>query len=815
MVGRRSRGMRVRPSRAAGRAALAAALALAAVVGAAAGAEPPTPSARGARAQESHAARFVAALAAVRGGGDDAARATLRSAAASYAAETGRDDAIEVAAYYAALDAEALAEGLALEARYDDLRRDAADGDLGPEDARLVALHRDARAAEDVVPAAHAASLRARLVVRALEDGADARGADVGAARDLALEAVRGFTRAGQRTPTLEARWVLARAALLADDLRAADAEFRGLAGLARDLGRDRWRERGLVGAIGVARVRGDAHAAADLIRALASFRSPDASWALAREVAVQLVSEDRADAARRWLDAHPPTEVDPEIDPGVAAAEWRSLGAAAELRRGAVGRAEALLVDVPGDDATLMRAAVALELGAPERALALLDGLGRTRRDGIDALALEGRARIEAGDRNRGALVLQRALDMALDRDGASEGGWLRASALGECLGLSAVLDLAEARLASDGPLAAAATVEGAVAGVPARVARARLTALASATDLGAVTWIVAADRTLAVHVAPDGTAVAHRIALGRIAVQRGARRLADAALASRAGAWSGADEELAREVASALLPPRLLDLLDGGAGGSLALLPHGAAEAVPFELLRAGGAPLGVSVALWVLPRLDDEAELAPPLDGRAARWVALGAPDLSGTDLEALPGARAELARLADAHPRVDAVSSGAEMSRAALARALSGDRPVHVATHVVDAPPRAGLPTRGVVCAGGEIVTAADVAALRPKLPLVVLGACGSAEGALVDAVGLRGVAQAMLDSGTRAAVVTQWSVSDEHAGRALLAFHAALLGGADPAEALRRARAALRRSGAPPAEWAALRMLGRP
>ena len=68
---------------------------------------------------------------------------------------------------------------------------------------------------------------------------------------------------------------------------------------------------------------------------------------------------------------------------------------------------------------------------------------------------------------------------------------------------------------------------------------------------------------------------------------------------------------------------------------------------------------------------------------------------------------------------------------------------------------------------------------------------------------------------MLDSGTRAAVVTQWSVSDEHAGRALLAFHAALLGGADPAEALRRARAALRRSGAPPAEWAALRMLGRP
>jgi len=807
--------MPLRRSRSTRGLAVAAALALGAVAGAAAAPVPVDGHATSAPRQESAASRFGAALADVRSGGDAAAREALRAAAAALAAESGRDDAIDVAAYYAALDAEALAEGLALEARFDDLRWTAADGDLAPEDPRLRALHRDAAAAADVVPAAHAASLRARLVVRALEDGADAGGADVTDARRLAVEAVRGFTRAGQRTPTLEARWVLARAALLADDLRAADDEFRGLAELARDLGRDRWRERGLVGAIGVARLRGDVHGATESIRALASFRSPDASWALAREVAVQLVSEDRPDAARRWLDAHPPSEVDPEIDPVVAAAEWRALGAAAELRRGALGRAEALLVDVPGDDAALMRAAVAIELGAPERALALLDDLGRSRRGGIDALALEGRARIDAGDADGGAATLQRALDLALERDGAAEGGWLRASALGECLGLSAVLDLAEARLASDGPLAAAATVEGAVAGVPARVARARLTALASATDLGAVTWIVAADRTLAVHVAPDGTAVAHRIALGRVAVQRGARRLADAALASRAGAWPEESDDLAREVATALLPPRLLDLLDGGAGGSLALLPHGAAEAVPFELLPAGGAPIGVTTALWVLPRLADEAALAPALDGRGARWVALGAPDLAGTDLEPLPGARAELARLADAHPRVDAVSSGAGMSRAALARALTGERPVHVSTHVVEAGASAGLSTRGVVCAGGEIVTAADVAALRPRLPLVVLGACGSAAGDLVDAVGLRGVAQAMLDAGTRAAVVTQWSVSDEHAGRALLAFHAALLGGDDPAEALRRARAALRRSGAPPAEWAALRTLGRP
>ncbi|MEO1697884.1 MAG: CHAT domain-containing protein [Planctomycetota bacterium] len=765
---------------------------------------------------------FAGALEQFRAGtGDEAA---LRSAADVFGRTTGRTDAARIAAYYASLPAEARAHGLVLEQRFDALRARASG--LATDEAPLRAFLDASDRAADAVPAAHAQSLFARLLARAVEDGtADAeRTVEV---RARALDALARFERAGMTTPTLEPLWVLGRAALTAGDAGEADRRFDELVRRAGRTGRDAWRERGLVGAIGCARERGALFRVDALLAELASFRSADSCWALAREAAVQLLVRDDVDAAERWLAAHPPVAFDAEIDRADALVEWRALLAAAALRGADAGRAERIAEELPGPIGARVRAAAALEAGRAEDALRELDGANRggpgsraPGEEGIDALALRGRALLRLGRTDECIEVLERARRRAQRRDSDALPGPVRASAAGEWLGLSALEALAAARAERDGALTAAAVVEATLGRTDESTAGDALLALARTTDHGAALWLVGADRTLWVHVEPDGTATHGRLELGRRDVLRAARRLRDAARATRTGPWSASDAALGASVASELLPPTLVRSLTRTKGGSLALLTRGASEEVPFELLEVGGAPLGLARALWISgPR---RAPTDPaPVDGRT-RWTALGAPSLEGTAFAPLPGARAELERLGDAHPAQPKLHLGADATRAAFVEALLGRAPLHVATHVVDRPgtvdrPLGGAPgrERGLVLAGGDVVTAAEIAALRPRLPLVVLAACGSADGALLDGVGPRGVAQAFLEGGTRAAIVTQWSVADGATPLGMLCLHAALAGGADPAEATRRARAALERAGAPRAEWAALRALGRP
>jgi len=110
------------------------------------------------------------------------------------------------------------------------------------------------------------------------------------------------------------------------------------------------------------------------------------------------------------------------------------------------------------------------------------------------------------------------------------------------------------------------------------------------------------------------------------------------------------------------------------------------------------------------------------------------------------------------------------------------------------------------------ADDEILTADDLCDLGPRLPLAVLTACGSADGLSVDGLSVRGVAQAFLDAGTRTALVTLGPIEGRAGMRASVRMHAALLAGASPAEATRRARHFLMQLGEPPSEWAAYRCL---
>jgi len=58
------------------------------------------------------------------------------------------------------------------------------------------------------------------------------------------------------------------------------------------------------------------------------------------------------------------------------------------------------------------------------------------------------------------------------------------------------------------------------------------------------------------------------------------------------------------------------------------------------------------------------------------------------------------------------------------------------------------------------------------------------------------------------------LVTLWPVEDRAARAFALRFHRWLAAGELPSAAARRTRAELREIGAPPADWAAFRLLGR-
>jgi CHAT domain-containing protein len=175
--------------------------------------------------------------------------------------------------------------------------------------------------------------------------------------------------------------------------------------------------------------------------------------------------------------------------------------------------------------------------------------------------------------------------------------------------------------------------------------------------------------------------------------------------------------------------------------------------------------------------------------------------------------LPGARAELAALADLHAGSISLCADA-FDREAMQRALRGGRPLHVATHLVPGCfSRSRLAGVGMVLSGGELFCPAEVREAAPRLPLVVLSGCESQGGRFVDAEGLHGVARAFLESGTRNLLVTLWPVEDGAAKAFALAFHRELAAGALPSHAARAARATVARRH-PAAEWAAFRLSGR-
>jgi CHAT domain-containing protein len=297
-----------------------------------------------------------------------------------------------------------------------------------------------------------------------------------------------------------------------------------------------------------------------------------------------------------------------------------------------------------------------------------------------------------------------------------------------------------------------------------------------------------------------------------------------------------------LARGLGDALLASALDSL--GTGVTRLVIVPDGGLHRVPFDALRLrdGRAALeryeislapsaAVAALLWKrsatsapahprvlafgdpafnVERVRTELQLA----SRDARTTRGGD---SAATFARLPESGRE-ARIAASYGAGSSARLRDEATAAYLRRApLDSFRVLHLATHaLVD---ERSLLKSAVVLApsGGDdgLLSPGDLAALPLHADLVVLSACRSAGGVVVDGEGVQGLTAPLLAAGARAVVATAWPIDDHETVAVVEDFYRALSQGATVGSALREAKLAAMRRGAPVRDWASFAVIGDP
>ncbi|HWI06085.1 MAG TPA: CHAT domain-containing protein [Solirubrobacteraceae bacterium] len=288
-----------------------------------------------------------------------------------------------------------------------------------------------------------------------------------------------------------------------------------------------------------------------------------------------------------------------------------------------------------------------------------------------------------------------------------------------------------------------------------------------------GDALWAVVVERSRARLVALGASAAAQReLQALRFALRRLARG-AGSAVALEIARENA--EHAARELDACLLAPLAALLGDR----ELVLVPTGELHAVPWAALHScAGRALSVapSAALWL----------------RAAeRRVAAGDAALVLAAGPGLPHAAAEVQALAARHPAA-AVLLAADARVETVAAALETAQRAHVASHGTF---RADNPLFSSLQLADGPLTVYDLERLRSAPRDMILSACDGGVSAVRPGDELMGFSGALLALGTSALIASVAPVPDEPTHRLMLALHARLAAGDDPAPALAAARAA--------------------
>jgi hypothetical protein len=260
--------------------------------------------------------------------------------------------------------------------------------------------------------------------------------------------------------------------------------------------------------------------------------------------------------------------------------------------------------------------------------------------------------------------------------------------------------------------------------------------------------------------------------------------------------------------------------------------IVPDGPLHRLPFDaLIGTDGRVLVERATVSVVPSAGVLLALRRRSEAiRALRVLAFGDPAFthssgaaeyrSAVTATGLPRLResGREARMAASFASLATVRLGDSASAAYLEHApLDSFTVLHFATHAIVDDRSADRTALVLSPGGGEsgVVTPSDVAGLRLNADLIVLSACRSAGGVVVDGEGVQGLTAPFLEAGARSVVATEWRIRDETTVPFVRAFYSGLARGLPVADALRAAKLERRASGARPSEWAAFTVVGDP
>ena len=302
------------------------------------------------------------------------------------------------------------------------------------------------------------------------------------------------------------------------------------------------------------------------------------------------------------------------------------------------------------------------------------------------------------------------------------------------------------------------------------------------------------------------------------------------------------GRPDALMRSLGAALLEPARTLLPDGVT--RLVIVPDGPLHHLPFDALTLADGETAVERwAIGLAPSASLAATLwrrdAPGEPGRVpGRVLAMGDPqfplELSASamrdgetyrsafaaagGLPRLKGSGEEVRTVARYAAGGSEVRTRAEASEAWLKMApLERFDVIHLATHALVDERSLTRTALALAPSGAEdgFLSPADIAGLKLDADLVVLSACRTAGGVTIAGEGVQGLTTPLVAAGARSVIATQWRVGDRSTVRLVADLYDGLARGLTVAEALREAKLAALRRGAPPGEWAGFTVVGDP
>lgn len=301
------------------------------------------------------------------------------------------------------------------------------------------------------------------------------------------------------------------------------------------------------------------------------------------------------------------------------------------------------------------------------------------------------------------------------------------------------------------------------------------------------------------------------------------------------------GSEERAAVSLYRALLGPAVRDL--PGDIRRLIIVPDGSLHRLPFETLRArrDAEPIAVlyqisvapSATIWLrwkrdVPRSAEVPALvlADPVRrpgesdfrrdggevGDLRAWALA-----TGSRLGRLPQARSEARSAVRSLGGGSQVRIGEEATERFVKETdLNRYSVLHIAAHALvddDRPERSGILLAPGAPEEDGLLQMREIVELDLAGRVVVLAACRSASGAVLEGEGVMGLARAFFQAGAHAVVGSLWPLRDDEAAGLFEIFYENLAKGASITDAMSAARRNRILAGAPAAAWGGLVVLG--